>query len=977
MALSNQNNIAKVVLQLLRIASASIPAWALVASTEVNAQSNIVPDATLGNEQSGVVSLDEAGLLIDVIDGGAIRGNNLFHSFLEFNILENRGAYFRIPVDGIDHVFSRVTGDSSSEILGTLGSFNAAGVTAAPAFYLINPSGILFGPNASLDLPASFLSTTADAIELGANGLFSATQPASSRLLSIDPSALLFGDSSPATITNQAFLGLPAAGFLINGPISFPRETLPDGGVLPFQWGLQVVDGATIGLVGGDILLEGTVTALGGRVEVASPQAGRIGLATQPSSFSLTIPDNTPLGNIEFDNGNINASGFGGGSVQIQAAQIFTGENNSSSTIFVNTQGALNGQGIVVRSTDFLRLDEAAIIAGASPEASGNGGSITVESPAVSISGGNSSISTRNFGTGRAGDITILTDRLETQTGAEVLTSTLGSGAGGNLTIVATDSVELSGFTVFEGEEEPGGLSADIQGSGTGGLLTVRTGRLTLQDGANVSARTNFGPGGSILIEAEDIELLGGSIQTQTFGSGNAGDITLRGQRLLITDGNEITASAGFRTQGNAGNIDVIASESIEITGIGGLTTAVIGGGGDGGNISVQTGELALENGGTVSAQAITLGRGGRITIAANRITVDGREDGFASLPSQISTTTFSESGQPPGDLTISTRELLVRNGGEISVDTLGNNPAGRLAIVATDAIELTGTFLGESGVIEPSRISASTSRFRGGAGGNIEISTQNFTIADGAEVSVSSLGTGPAGDLSINASSLQLLNQGRIIGTSTSGNGGNLNLQFADLLLLRGNSEISTSAGTAQTFGDGGNISISTPFIVAVPVENSDITANAFSGRGGSVDIAARGIFGLEFRPETTSLSDITASSEFGASGVVNLTTLDTSFIENDSAEVPQTPLSTEQLLTGSCIARANDDQGTFVITGSGGLPAKPGDAVVSTYPTSDVQPLSNPEPRAVWQPGDPIVEPTGVFNLGDGRVVLARECD
>ncbi|MEM1309345.1 MAG: hypothetical protein AAGF98_07570, partial [Cyanobacteria bacterium P01_H01_bin.153] len=98
---------------------------------------------------------------------------------------------------------------------------------------------------------------------------------------------------------------------------------------------------------------------------------------------------------------------------------------------------------------------------------------------------------------------------------------------------------------------------------------------------------------------------------------------------------------------------------------------------------------------------------------------------------------------------------------------------------------------------------------------------------------------------------SLQLLNRGKIISNSASGDGGNLDLRLDDFLLLRNGSRISTNAGTTQTLGDGGNIDIEAPFVIAVREENSDITANAFLGDGGEVNISATGIFGLEFRPE------------------------------------------------------------------------------------------------------------------------------
>jgi filamentous hemagglutinin family protein len=136
------------------------------------AQSKIVPDTTLGAESSGIVPLDVSGLPIDVIDGGALRGVKLFHSFTEFNIAEPRAGYFLNPSNDIQNILARVTGNNRSEILGTLGILNATGVTSNPNLFLMNPNGIIFGKDASLDVGGSFVATTANAVELGSTGLF-------------------------------------------------------------------------------------------------------------------------------------------------------------------------------------------------------------------------------------------------------------------------------------------------------------------------------------------------------------------------------------------------------------------------------------------------------------------------------------------------------------------------------------------------------------------------------------------------------------------------------------------------------------------------------------------------------------------------------------------------------------------------------------------------------------------------------------
>lgn len=132
----------------------SILAIALVLSCPNAAKSQITPDSTLGTENSKVNSIDE---LRDRIEGGAIKGENLFHSFEEFNVREGLEVYFANPEE-ISNIFSRITGNNISEIFGTLG------VEGVANLFLINPNGIVFSENAQIDVGGSFIATTAEGV---------------------------------------------------------------------------------------------------------------------------------------------------------------------------------------------------------------------------------------------------------------------------------------------------------------------------------------------------------------------------------------------------------------------------------------------------------------------------------------------------------------------------------------------------------------------------------------------------------------------------------------------------------------------------------------------------------------------------------------------------------------------------------------------------------------------------------------------
>ncbi|NJN88260.1 MAG: S-layer family protein [Leptolyngbyaceae cyanobacterium SL_7_1] len=266
--------------------------------------------------------------------------------------------------------------------------------------------------------------------------------------------------------------------------------------------------------------------------------------------------------------------------------------------------------------------------------------------------------------------------------------------------------------------------------------------------------------------------------------------------------------------------------------------------------------------------------------------------------------------GQVGGGITLRNLNTLEVLNSEISAST-ATGQAGTLTVDARDSVLLSG----EGGL----RVQATD----GGQAGNLELQTGTLRIEDGAEMSVSSR-SGAAGNLFVDADTIRL-NDGSIRAETGVGDGGNITLQGFTLLSLNNGSTISAEAfGTAT----GGNITIVAPdsFIIAVPVENSDIIANADAGNGGVIDITTRGIYGLQFRPELTPLSDITANSNTGQSGTVNIDTLGID-PSRGLAELPTSVVDASQQVAQGCSARGGqvDNLGEFVVTGRGGLPPNP----------------------------------------------------
>ncbi|MEB3293397.1 MAG: filamentous hemagglutinin N-terminal domain-containing protein [Synechococcales bacterium] len=165
------------------------------------AQAQITPDQTLGAERSVIDrNVEIRGALGDRIGGGARRGANLFHSFSEFGVERDQRVYFSNP-GGVENILSRVTGSNRSDILGKLG------VDGSANLFLINPNGILFGPNAQLDVAGSFVAGTSDRILFSNGESFSARNPQAPPLLEINiPIGLQMGATPPAELRNAANL---------------------------------------------------------------------------------------------------------------------------------------------------------------------------------------------------------------------------------------------------------------------------------------------------------------------------------------------------------------------------------------------------------------------------------------------------------------------------------------------------------------------------------------------------------------------------------------------------------------------------------------------------------------------------------------------------------------------------------------------------------------------------------------------------
>jgi large exoprotein involved in heme utilization and adhesion len=157
----------------------------------------------------------------------------------------------------------------------------------------------------------------------------------------------------------------------------------------------------------------------------------------------------------------------------------------------------------------------------------------------------------------------------------------------------------------------------------------------------------------------------------------------------------------------------------------------------------------------------------------------------------------------------------------------------------------------------------------------------------------------------------------------------------------------------------------------VAVPQENSDITANAFTGNGGRVDITTQGLFGIQPRLVLTSLSDITASSQLGINGSVVINPIDVD-PSRGLVPLPVVPTDPSNRIDQRCSANASvSSSSQFTTTGKSGLPNKPEDRpsnnTISRLATLPVSP--NHKTESV-QSIAPIIEAQSALRLPYGKI-------
>ena len=671
----------------------------LLLATPSIAPAQILPDHSLPNN-----SIITPNSNVLQIDGGTSAGSNLFHSFQEFSVPTGNEAFFNNATN-INNIITRVTGENISNIDGLIRANGGANL------FLINPNGIVFGPNARLDIGGSFLGSTAESLLFDDGSVYSAIAPEAPPLLTINlPVGLQMGQNSGAIqVANsghqlQLLRGIRAG----TTPLDLTQNPV----------GLQVDADRTLALVGGSIdLTGGVVVAPGGDIELGAVERGSVRLDATSGSWEIDYDRVETFADVRLsDRALLDASAPEPGAIRVRSRNIDIAD---SSAIFLQNQGELPSGSIDLHASDTIS------IRGNLPDA---------DVP--------STVYTQALGAGRGADIEIVARQFHLEETAVLLSRNFGDGAGGNISLAAVDEITISSGVNLSASALVSTISAGTFGAGDAGAISIATQQLKIRDGSTISSVAfGGGNGGNLSIQAsETIEVVGAtpqlgsgsSIAAVSTGNGNAGDANLRTARLVLRDGGEVTASTA--AAGNSGTISIVASESIEVTGTnleGQIFSRVASSAegasaflrnalglpefpsGNSGNVEITTPELRIGNGGLLSVNSTGTGEAGNLQIDAGVIVAND---------ASLSASTFSGNG---GNIAVQTNALQLRHNSEISTEAQGTGNGGNITI---DTVNLV--------LLEDSDITANA---EAGQGGNILITTEGIFVSPDSSITASS----------------------------------------------------------------------------------------------------------------------------------------------------------------------------------------------------------------------------------------------
>ncbi len=611
------------------------------------------------------------------------------------------------------------------------------------------------------------------------------------------------------------------------------------------------------------------------------------------------------------------------GNISIKSPQVSLTDN---ATISASSSGGNIGQ--IEIDADNISIDHFSLITASSrssdfQDADTSAGSVTLNSKQVSLTrGGIIDVTTANEING--GSININAEVLEISTGGVLQTATEGVGNGGKVNLNISDRITIDGdnppsqpeeFKIFDKPdgkkvffddilnnlEGTTGIVVNTSNAGNAGEIWINSNTFKLDNNAQLLARSagtgNEANGGSITLDIADAVVIdnGANINAEVSQGviGNAGTIKITANtfELLeqepfkpLSDNNEISRTSILAPndgQGDSGNINIQAQESVFLSNSLISSTITEDAEGNSGSIMIKSPQVSLENNAIVSVSSEGNGVGGEIKIDSDVISIDNF--------SLIAASSRTDDSKGSGNITLNSKLITLSNGGVINATTASDDNAGQINI-------------------------------------NAEI----LEIFSGGVLQTATEGNGNAGDITLNISDRIILD-----GNNTPNQPEEFKMPdnmgiFEDPILNNLEGETGIFAGATETTpSTGGNIEINTKFIVAFPNGNSDILATSQQGQGGKITINAKSLFGIAegVASDGNNSNDIDASSGVsGLDGTVNIDTSDTNSIQG-ATELPSNVVTPEQTTAQACQAnREIVAKSGFIIKGKGGIQAEPG---------------------------------------------------
>ena len=653
------------------------------------------------------------------ITGGRQLQQNLFHSFSQFSIPSGSKAIFDLTGNsGVSSIFSRVTGSNISNIDGLIQTVNSSNPVS---LFLMNPNGIIFGPNARLDIGGLFVGTTASGIQFENGMVFNTATTGDNAFLTIStPIGLQFGKNPGAIVVQN--IGHKLA----------PRDPL---GIMPAfgptVLGLDAKSGQSIALIGGNLQFQGGIINAKKITLGSVAGEGLVTLQNDETGLNFGFDPLQALGDISMtDRSLVTVSGLTAGTIDLVSNTLTM---KDGSLLLSQQFGQFTGGAVNLNVKD--RID----MIGVSSDGSARTGLIT-----------------ESLGSSKSETISIKTSQFNVYEGAAVGGRAAGAGTAGEIDIQA-DRILIDGFYRFN-PLVSSTLASSSLGSGTSSRIQIKAKQVLVRSSGSIGS-SSFGPGrsGNLDLDVEDLQIIGTSpigfrsgIGTTSYKGGQAGNLKLRTETISIENGGNITTSA--LGSGSAGELDIIATERIDITG--------------------------------------KLGDGRGTT---------GISSSATKAPSFLRTLLeldASPSGNA-GTVTIQTPKLTIGDRASLSVSNEGSGSGGTIIV--------------DAGTIVLSNEATITSSTMNGLGGNIKLTSQQLLLRDRSRVESQSLIAGDGGNITLNNDVIVGLENSDIIANASQGMGGNIKINTNAIFGLQYRDRLTdgNDITASSEFGLNGNVMI------------------------------------------------------------------------------------------------------------------------------------------------------------------------